>query len=630
MNTKLLGQMKTKELVQFVTLSILSLLLFMGISITLFTEEASAESRTVTIHKKKYSATQTTVQNTGKLMPAFDSVEGLNGIEFKVYDFTTEFYALIDSGKTVEEAQASLATASISGKTALSSGTTATVSNEDGVLSLTMDSIMGGKNAVYSIVETAKDGVDRSGNLIVAFPVYEVTGMNAGKFTYGDIELTTIHLYPKNVVTRGSLEIEKKSTAAGKSVDGAQFVIHRKGNYGSGGTEYYKQLKANGIVEWTTDSSAAKLFTIASGKFKADGLEFGSYFFTETVPPANHGIINAQAVNRPFTINATTLNVTFTGAQAILNDGLDIVKETGKNANGNYDYNVGDAINYKITVPVPLGIADKLLDGTTNRYKKFQIVDTHDKELTLDTSSYLLMADSTTIPASAYDITPTATGFTIVLKDGFQTTLNGKLSLVFTYKMKLNEQFAAQTKYQNKAAATLDYQTDEEISQPVTTYGKRFTKVDTDRNSLLLSGATFVIRSADSDTAKYLKQTTVGGKVSKAEWTDVAADRTLFTTNASGVIDILGLNANDYWLEEVTAPNNYVKLTNRIKFTTSDASYFAGDQSILTTLVMNKHKGSLPATGGLGIYLTIGAGVFFMAGTIFWFFRRKRSDELVK
>lgn len=45
---------------------------------------------------------------------------------------------------------------------------------------------------------------------------------------------------------------------------------------------------------------------------------------------------------------------------------------------------------------------------------------------------------------------------------------------------------------------------------------------------------------------------------------------------------------------------------------------------------MNKHKGSLPATGGLGIYLTIGAGVFFMAGTIFWFFRRKRNDELVK
>lgn len=615
-------KMTDKRSIQMIMTIFLATVFLVGLGKHFFVAAEAADPRTVVLHKKKFSQTQTAIQNTGQVMPAFSSVEGLNGVEFKVYDVSTEFYALVASGKTVEEAQGSVASTSVASKTPVSTATTATNNGEVGYASFNLESVVGGKNAVYMIVETPKAGVDTASNLVVAFPVYEIVGTNAGTLVYGTVELNTIHLYPKNIVVRGSLEVEKKSTIAGQSVDGAKFVIHRNGKYGLAGTEYYKELKANGIVDWTTDSAQAKVFTITSGKFLAEGLEFDNYYFTETVAPTNHAIINSETVNRSFTINAANLKVSFTGDNAVLNDGIDIDKVTSKSSSGGYDYNLGERILYTITIPIPKGIGDKLSD-TTNRYKEFKITDTHDSQLTFENANYELKADSVVISTSAYTLTPSANGFEVKLNDGFQSLINGKKNLVLTYYMTLNKNTTLQTNYTNSAAVTTNLVTDTDAGEPVTTYGKRFIKVDADKNNKPLAGATFIVRSADSDTASYLKRTLDGSSVSKEEWVTNASDRTEFLTDGTGRIDIVGLKSGDYWLEEISAPTGYVKLSNRIKFTVNATSYYDGE-NILATNVVNKHKGTLPVTGGLGIYVVIGAGVMAMIAAGVWYVTRKR------
>lgn len=67
-----------------------------------------------------------------------------------------------------------------------------------------------GKDAVYVIKEEPKAGVVAAGNMVLAFPVYEMIKQPDGSYQYGTEELDTIHLYPKNIVSNnGVLQVKK-------------------------------------------------------------------------------------------------------------------------------------------------------------------------------------------------------------------------------------------------------------------------------------------------------------------------------------------------------------------------------------------------------------------------------------
>lgn len=69
------------------------------------------------------------------------------------------------------------------------------------------------RDAVYTIVEAPKDGVTTAENMVIAFPVYEMIQQADGSYVYGEEELDTIHLYPKNIVTNeGTLLVNKRGT----------------------------------------------------------------------------------------------------------------------------------------------------------------------------------------------------------------------------------------------------------------------------------------------------------------------------------------------------------------------------------------------------------------------------------
>lgn len=87
--------MKKKLLVLMASLAmVLPLALGLGSSLT---AEAAGTTVDIKLHKKRFSSAQTEIQNTGEEMTQFNSAAGFGGVEFKIYDVTDAFYALLNA-----------------------------------------------------------------------------------------------------------------------------------------------------------------------------------------------------------------------------------------------------------------------------------------------------------------------------------------------------------------------------------------------------------------------------------------------------------------------------------------------------------------------------------------------------
>ncbi|MDV7787681.1 SpaH/EbpB family LPXTG-anchored major pilin [Enterococcus gallinarum] len=179
--------------------------LFVGIFSNLFTPVVSAEdtsdSATVTIHKLKNKTGP--IVNTGKELSGLTASDFLDGITFDVYDVTAAYHTKYNEAYTSTTAQAADDTAradvqgtaghapTVSGATLVDTETTA----GGGAATFTLPKKSGGKDAVYVFVEQPKTGISKAeNNLVLSFPVYQLNDDG----TYTDIELSAIHLYPKN------------------------------------------------------------------------------------------------------------------------------------------------------------------------------------------------------------------------------------------------------------------------------------------------------------------------------------------------------------------------------------------------------------------------------------------------
>ncbi|HFI0550942.1 TPA: SpaH/EbpB family LPXTG-anchored major pilin [Streptococcus suis] len=192
--------------------------LFVGIFSNLFTPVVSAVEtsgdRTVTIHKVK-DYKNGDIINTGKDLKdllGLAPTDFLGGITFKVYNVTDEYYDAYNAfvkaypDKSVSDANTAAARAvegepgvapkdkvNQTSKTAVDTQTTA----GDGSAKFSLNAKSGTRDAVYLFVEQASGDVATiANNLVLSFPVYQLS--EDGK-SYTDIELTDIHLYPKNI-----------------------------------------------------------------------------------------------------------------------------------------------------------------------------------------------------------------------------------------------------------------------------------------------------------------------------------------------------------------------------------------------------------------------------------------------
>ena len=274
-----------------------------------------------------------------------------------------------------------------------------------------------------------------------------------------------------------------------------------------------------------------------------------------------------------------------------------------------------------------------MLKNGNKRYTKVVLKDTHEGFLTFinDSAKFTLMNGTSLISMEEagvpnYTVREEANSFTVSLTaEGIALLEPGKM-LTFSYKMKLNSTATPDNGYKNKAEVEVSGDTDTltgDDEETVYTGGKRFVKIDADlaESNNKLAGAQFVVRDKNEDSANYLL---IDPDTKEVSWVSTLAAATVFETKADGIIDITGLAYGTYYLEETVAPEGYVLLKNRIRFEVSAASYKDMDAPLE---VINKHKGTLPSTGGMGIValLTFGAAAFGIAGL---YFKRNGKSEV--
>ncbi|MGQ7386742.1 SpaH/EbpB family LPXTG-anchored major pilin [Streptococcus suis] len=179
--------------------------LFVGIFSNLFTPVVSADetTATVTIHKLKNKTGP--IVNTGNELTGLTASDFLDGITYNVYDVTAAYHTEYNRVYTSTTAQAADDAArkhvqGTAGHAPTVSGATLVgkpqVTENGGAATFTLPKkSTSGKNAVYVFVEQPKTGITAAeNNLVLSFPVYQLNS----DATYTDIELSTIHLYPKN------------------------------------------------------------------------------------------------------------------------------------------------------------------------------------------------------------------------------------------------------------------------------------------------------------------------------------------------------------------------------------------------------------------------------------------------
>lgn len=173
----------------------------------------------------------------------------------------------------------------------------------------------------------------------------------------------------------------------------------------------------------------------------------------------------------------------------------------------------------------------------------------------------------------------------------------------------------------------------------VFTYELDTTKVDGIDNTKKLENAEFKLYRMNGSTKEYVK---VDADSKVAGWTDTAADASTLTSNADGLFKVIGLDDGTYYLEETKAPSGYNKLTSAVEVvitatTVNNQTWSSTPADALTKLdvtaggnagtgdvatgiasinIANNKGSTLPSTGGIGttIFYVLGGTLVVGSG----------------
>lgn len=617
----------------------------------------------VTLHKIANS-TKTAVPNTGHKMQVTDFYEDtskvafdvLPGVVFEAFDISTWYYDLLKVDNATEESVIAHLnglnlrvdteklvygpdTTEVTGAQKIVNTENETDENGEVVYKELIKFMDKSKNdlrgRVYVFIETDRPAevVTPAAPLIVKLPIQE-TITNEENDTEETREITDIHLYPKNQLDYGQLEVIKyvqtlttdgnDKTVGRAPLSGAQFMVHKEGtDINDEETKVLSKQNNFGVRTWVAkEEDTAEIFTTEdNGKLTIPNLAPGTYWLSEindeitTDGITNKFGLNNSVLNREFTITAGGKTTAFPGDNTtdLLNDDL-IVDKT--NTGGSYDYN--EPIEYTSKVTIPSGIGEMIAENTP-RYTTFTLTDTFDEGLSLLADTVEVFAGDTELTVGVnYNLSTISNKFIITI-DAPGTTLAayGNQVLTVTYQMEIKQGATPDVDFDNTLTVTTDYDTGEDKGEEVFTGGKRFVKVDADTGNPL-EGAKFIVQNKDKNQTLY----TVNGKyVWSAEKPTVAegdeVDLVTLTSGTNGEFAIQGLAYGTYYLVETKTPGEkYILPTEGFEFIIEENTFNDEGGAPVTGekigTIKNYTRGTLPATGGMGAapyFLIGGAGM---------------------
>lgn len=317
---------------------------------------------------------------------------------------------------------------------------------------------------------------------------------------------------------------------------------------------------------------------------KFTGLDLGYYLVNSTT---------AEKDARLLSLTTTDPDATTKEKNVLTPDVDKLVDEKGTYGKTN-DASIGDTVKFKATITVGAGYTD------------YKLRDKMSEGLTFNANSVEVKVGNTVVDASNYTVRTDVTGYTFVIEfsNDYIAGLPKNTKIDVYYTAILNEKAVVEGSG-NPNKLDLAYGDTNTPERETITYTYAFNVVKIDGNSKTkLSGAEF--RLYDAAT---------GGNEIKVVLVDEASNTyrvakagEVGVTIKAGEAIILGLDAGTYYLEEITAPTGYNKLTSRVKIIISKVN---ADKTFsrVTTNVENYSGSKLPETGGMGttLFLTFGS-----------------------
>ena len=399
----------------------------------------------------------------------------------------------------------------------------------------------------------------------------------------------------------------------------------------------YVSFDAQGYVTWVDDADAAafaKLAQAQAATMTADA--------TATAPAAaadkTYSTVKFEGLKLGYYLVDTTLGTLcsldttnpnvemYEKNQAPTNE-----KTVEEDSTGNYgetnDADIGQTVNFKSTITAQAGAENYVFHDTMSAGLTYTgVTGITLNGTTVDASNY-----TTTAPADDGDT------FDVTFTQAFCDTLKANDQIVISYTATVNENAKIGVEG-NPNTSKVSYGDSSNTkftpdSKTVTyTWDLDVLKYANGDEKVVLADAQFVLLNS----AKTKVATIVNGKVTG--WAAVPTpaddgtitwpDNTVLTTNASGKIEIDGLDADTYYLREVKAPDGYNKLASDVEVVITGATKDETSSELTYTTVVakvNNQSGTeLPSTGGIGTTVFYVVGGLLVVGAFILLVSKRR------
>lgn len=402
--------------------------------------------------------------------------------------------------------------------------------------------------------------------------------------TYSIYRILDLETYDKGAnhyIYRANANFEAFIT----STEGQKYLVAQNSN-GTGATYYVWKTGAD-VVEF---SKAALAWAKANNVTPVDSKKATSTTVKFDNLPLGYYLVD--------TTTGSLLNLTTTSPDAVINEKNTVEpkvdKDVKEDSTGVYgktnDATIGDKVEFKATITTGAG------------YTKYVLRDTMSAGLTFNANSVKVKVGDTTVDASNYTVTPNKDGYTFVVefKDSYIVTLpkNTKIEVYYTATLNENAVVEGNGNPNELDLAYGENNTTDKVKTTTYTYKFNIIKKDGETKTKL-EGATFKLFDKNNNII-YVELIENNVYRVTTEENDVLIN--------AGEATIEGLDANTYYLEEVTAPTGYNKLTSKVEVIISKVGS-NNTFSRFTAEVLNYTGSKLPETGGMGttLFLTFGS-----------------------
>lgn len=395
---------------------------------------------------------------------------------------------------------------------------------------------------------------------------------------------------------------------------------------------------ADGLDYFDISDDANEFVTVKTGKnTAADMQEFAKIALAYAEDEEIVGISSEAAASGTATIavneagyylvdsvigSLCALNNTIPNATVVEKNEVPTITKTVKNTdNGDSAFadsttaSIGDIVTFKFVITIP-----KATDWAKAGAENFVVTDSMTAGLTLVKDETHPVTVGTLTDGTEYTYADATQGFTLTFDEDYLDTLADEATIEVTYSALVN---AAAVNTVDTNTVTLAYGDSQSTSDTatVTNYGFDLAKID-GTSKAVIDGATFKLYDAATDGNE------IALVLDNGVYRPALTGETGVAVPAN-VARIDGLAKGTYYLEEVTAPAGYNKLTERQEVVINGDIDFAGTVALNTVtngttggvLVANNQGSVLPETGGMGttlLYvvgaiLVIGAGVLLVS-----------------